>query len=139
MRAARSVHTIDVQITPLSRIHRSQHIAVRRSEPARRLPDKMQFGGTTVGGLPGLDQDPRTGTWYFISEDRQRYNAEFVTFAQVERPSCGERDSADKSLTTFSLIGLPVRAGVPWQSRCRSDPAASLTGGFPKGERVVDG
>ncbi|MER6944317.1 esterase-like activity of phytase family protein [Nonomuraea sp. NPDC000554] len=35
----------------------------------------MEFEGTTVGGLSGIDRDPRTGTWYFISDDRWRYNA----------------------------------------------------------------
>lgn len=46
----------------------------------QRLPHKMSFEGTTVGGLSGIDRDPRTGTWYFISDDRWRYNpARFYT------------------------------------------------------------
>ncbi|QFG27668.1 esterase-like activity of phytase family protein [Actinomadura sp. WMMB 499] len=46
----------------------------------RRLPHKMEFQGTVVGGLSGMDRDPRTGTWYFISDDRWRYNpARFYT------------------------------------------------------------
>ncbi len=46
----------------------------------QQLPHKLQFAGTTVGGLSGIDRDPRTGTWYFISDDRWRYNpARFYT------------------------------------------------------------
>jgi hypothetical protein len=40
----------------------------------------MRFEGTTVGGLSGIDRDPRTGTWYMISDDRWRYDpARFYT------------------------------------------------------------
>ncbi len=34
------------------------------------LPHAMQFNGTTVGGLSGVDYDPRTGKWVLISDDR---------------------------------------------------------------------
>ncbi|MFD0886269.1 esterase-like activity of phytase family protein [Streptosporangium algeriense] len=40
----------------------------------QRLPHMGRFQGTTVGGLSGIDRDPLTGTWYFISDDRARYN-----------------------------------------------------------------
>lgn len=46
----------------------------------RRLPHMMKVGGTTFGGVSGLDRDPRTGTWYLISDDRWRYDpARFYT------------------------------------------------------------
>lgn len=46
----------------------------------RRLPHLMKFQGTTVGGLSGIDRDPRTGDWYMISDDRWRYDpARFYT------------------------------------------------------------
>jgi hypothetical protein len=40
----------------------------------QRLPHLMKIDGTTVGGLSGIDRDPRTGTWYLISDDRHRYD-----------------------------------------------------------------
>ncbi|WP_343950050.1 esterase-like activity of phytase family protein [Nonomuraea longicatena] len=58
----------------------SRGIRVTRFLGEQRLPHRTLFEGTTVGGLSGLDRDPRTGTWYLISDDRWRYNpARFYT------------------------------------------------------------
>ncbi len=44
------------------------------------LPHAMPFDGTTVGGLSGLDYDPRTRRWVLISDDRsERQPARFYT------------------------------------------------------------
>ncbi|MEU8341583.1 esterase-like activity of phytase family protein [Spirillospora sp. NPDC048832] len=46
----------------------------------QRLPHMMKAGGTTFGGISGIDRDPRTGTWYLVSDDRWRYDpARFYT------------------------------------------------------------
>ncbi|WP_051759828.1 esterase-like activity of phytase family protein [Herbidospora cretacea] len=46
----------------------------------QRLPHLIQVEGTTFGGISGIDRDPATGTWYFISDDRWRYQpARFYT------------------------------------------------------------
>lgn len=34
------------------------------------LPNAMEFQGTTVGGLSGIDRDPRTGDYVLICDDR---------------------------------------------------------------------
>jgi hypothetical protein len=34
-----------------------------------RLQHKLQFQGTTVGGLSGIDYDPASGTYYLLSDD----------------------------------------------------------------------
>jgi hypothetical protein len=55
-------------------------LRVTRFLGEQRLPHKTQIDGTTLGGLSGIDRDPRTGTWYFISDDRWRYQpARFYT------------------------------------------------------------
>ncbi|MEU6264341.1 esterase-like activity of phytase family protein [Saccharopolyspora shandongensis] len=44
------------------------------------LPHAMEFDGTTVGGLSGIDYNPRTGEWVLISDDRSdRQPARFYT------------------------------------------------------------
>ncbi|MFG1688426.1 esterase-like activity of phytase family protein [Nonomuraea sp. NPDC049269] len=55
-------------------------VEITRFLGEQRLPHKMPYAGTTVGGLSGIDRDPRTGTWYLISDDRGRYGpARFYT------------------------------------------------------------
>lgn len=45
-----------------------------------RLPHKLQFQGTTVGGLSGIDFDPVSGVYYLLSDDRSSINpARFYT------------------------------------------------------------
>ncbi|GAA2212181.1 esterase-like activity of phytase family protein [Nonomuraea monospora] len=55
-------------------------VRITRFLGEQRIPHLVKFGGTTVGGLSGFDRDPRTGAWYFVSDDRWRYNpARFYT------------------------------------------------------------
>ena len=45
-----------------------------------RIPPGTQYGGSTIGGLSGLDRDPRTGGWFLISDDRsEKQPARFYT------------------------------------------------------------
>ncbi|MFI6290776.1 esterase-like activity of phytase family protein [Nonomuraea sp. NPDC050790] len=67
---------------PSSAAAPEQGLRITRFLGEQRLPHRMEFEGTVVGGLSGIDRDPRTGTWYFISDDRWRYNpARFYTGA----------------------------------------------------------
>jgi len=38
------------------------------------VPNGKQFKGTTIGGLSGIDYDPRDGVYYIISDDRSAIN-----------------------------------------------------------------
>ncbi|MEQ4723634.1 esterase-like activity of phytase family protein [Nonomuraea sp. B19D2] len=59
---------------------RAEPVRITRFLGEQRLPHLMRFEETTVGGLSGIDRDPATGTWYFVSDDRWRYNpARFYT------------------------------------------------------------
>ena len=40
---------------------------------SRTLDHKLQFGGTTVGGLSGIDHDPASDLYYLISDDRSAF------------------------------------------------------------------
>ncbi|WP_223167726.1 esterase-like activity of phytase family protein [Nonomuraea sp. SYSU D8015] len=65
---------------PASAAGRREPVRITRFLGEERLPHLMRFEGTAVGGLSGIDRDPRTGTWYFISDDRWRYDpARFYT------------------------------------------------------------
>ncbi|SDI28615.1 Uncharacterized conserved protein [Sinosporangium album] len=58
----------------------SSSFQVTRFLGEQSLAHKLQYADTTVGGLSGFDRDPITGTWYFISDDRSRFNpARFYT------------------------------------------------------------
>ena len=39
-----------------------------------RLPHRLQFQGTTVGGLSGIDYDPVDDLYYLISDDGSNFN-----------------------------------------------------------------
>ncbi|MFC6281311.1 MULTISPECIES: esterase-like activity of phytase family protein [Polaromonas] len=45
-----------------------------------RLPSRLQFQGTTVGGLSGIDYDPASGQYFLLSDDGSSRNpARFYT------------------------------------------------------------
>ncbi|MFI0408831.1 esterase-like activity of phytase family protein [Actinomadura sp. 3N508] len=77
----------------------------------RRLPHKMTVEGTTFGGVSGIDRDPRTGTWYLISDDRWRYDpARFYTGRLDIDPSTGAFTGAEITGVTT----LTRRDGSPY-------------------------
>lgn len=77
-------------------------VQITRFLGEQTLPHKMEFDGTTVGGLSGMDRDPTTGTWYFISDDRARYQpARFYT-GQLDI------DPIDGRFTGVRLTGVTV-------------------------------
>ncbi|MFD1933207.1 esterase-like activity of phytase family protein [Nonomuraea mangrovi] len=83
----------------------------------QRLPHKMEVEGTTLGGLSGIDRDPRTGTWYFISDDRWRYQpARFYTGRLDIDPATGAFTGVhiDGATTLLRSDGSPYPAyGLP--------------------------
>ncbi|RVX41702.1 hypothetical protein EDD27_4267 [Nonomuraea polychroma] len=65
---------------PAAAAGRRDPVRITRFLGEQRLPHLTRFDGTAVGGLSGIDRDPATDTWYFISDDRWRYNpARFYT------------------------------------------------------------
>jgi hypothetical protein len=70
----------------------------------QRIAPGTQFAGTTVGGLSGLDRDPRTGAWFVVSDDRSALQpARFYT-ADLRF------DGPDGALSAVELTGTtPLR------------------------------
>ncbi|MGP3918549.1 esterase-like activity of phytase family protein [Nonomuraea sp. 10N515B] len=65
---------------PASAAGRRDPVRITRFLGEQQVPHMTRVEGTTVGGLSGIDRDPSTGIWYFISDDRWRYNpARFYT------------------------------------------------------------
>ncbi len=53
------------------------------------LPTGLEYAGTTVGGLSGIDRDPKTGSFVLLSDDRSAINpARFYT-AEIEVSEAG--------------------------------------------------
>ncbi|NRQ37798.1 esterase-like activity of phytase family protein [Nonomuraea sp. NN258] len=90
---------------------RRAHVEITRFLGEQRLPYLMEYAGTKVGGISGIDRDPRTGTWYFVSDDRWRYNpARFYTGRL-------DIDRATGNFAGISLTGvrtLERRDGSPY-------------------------
>jgi hypothetical protein len=91
------------------------------------VPRGLVFDGTTVGGLSGVDRDPRTGDYVFISDDRSNLApARFYT-AKIDVSSRGVGPVEFKSThpfkqpdgTTYPLNSVdPEEIRVdPWTGR----------------------
>lgn len=53
------------------------------------LPTGLEYAGTTVGGLSGIDRDPKTGSFVLLTDDRSAINpARFYT-ADIEVSEAG--------------------------------------------------
>lgn len=102
--AATSVSPATASAAPETTTAEAGGVTISRFLGQRTLPNKMDFGGTVVGGFSGMDRDPLTGTWYFLSDDRWRYNpARFyegrLTFDRVRGTFDGVEITAVDTLT----------------------------------------
>ncbi len=50
----------------------------------QRIAHGLTFQHTTVGGLSGIDYDPRSGQWIIASDDRSDYSAARFYTARLE-------------------------------------------------------
>ncbi len=73
-----------------------------------RLPHGLQFKGTTVGGLSGLDFDPVKQLWYALSDDGSSLQpARFYTLRmQISRDALGTPELVD-AITLRQPDGAP--------------------------------
>ena len=93
-----------------------------------RLPHKLQFQGTTVGGLSGIDFDPVSGLYYLISDDRSSINpARFYTaripvsadkLGDIELLGVTTLRQADGSAYPANLLGrqVPDPEAIRWHA-----------------------
>ncbi|WP_242614328.1 esterase-like activity of phytase family protein [Actinomadura roseirufa] len=112
-------------------------VRITRFLGERRLPHLMKFQGTTVGGLSGFDRDPRTGTWYFISDDRWRYDPARFYSGRLDI------DPATGAFTGVRLTGVTTLKrpdGTPYPGYGKPDSADPETIRFDRhGGRLLWG
>jgi hypothetical protein len=53
------------------------------------LPHRMQFGGTTVGGISGMDYDAARNQYYLLADDRSDINAARFYTAKINVSATG--------------------------------------------------
>lgn len=73
-------------------------IASLRLIGEQRLPWRMRFEGTLVGGLSGIDYDAARGDWVMICDDRSEHNAARYYRARL--------DYNQQSFTSVQLTGV---------------------------------
>ena len=69
-----------------------------------RLPHKLQYQGSTVGGLSGMDYDPASGTYYLLSDDGGSFSPPRFYTARIAL-------SVDK-LSEIELTGVTFLQGL---------------------------
>lgn len=92
------------------------------------LPHRLEFEGSTVGGLSALDHDPATGTWVALSDDRSELQpARFYTLRV---------DVSQRGLQVEPLAVVPLRqaSGQPFPRR---DAGGAVVD--PEGLRLLPG
>ena len=86
-----------------------------------RLPHRLQFKGTTVGGLSALDYDPAEDLWYALCDDRSEIDpARFYTLRL--RLSA----SALAPVELVDVVTLRQPDGSPYPSRRGAAPGAQV-------------
>ncbi|MEU6715689.1 esterase-like activity of phytase family protein [Nonomuraea sp. NPDC046802] len=73
IKIATALAVLSAGLTVPTAAEASDPVRLTRFIGEQRLPHLMRFKGTVVGGLSGIDRDPRTGAWVFVSDDRRRY------------------------------------------------------------------
>jgi hypothetical protein len=83
------------------------------------LPHRMEFQGTTVGGLSGIDYDAKRGIFYLIADDRSDINAARFYTARIPITA----DTLGKT-ELLSMVTLKKSDGAVFGSR--KDDAANV-------------
>jgi hypothetical protein len=84
---------------------------------------KLQFGGTTVGGLSGIDYDPQGDLYYLISDDRSNFSANRFYTARLAIDDTGFHDARlEQVVTLLQPDGNPYPENVADSEAIRYDP-----------------
>ena len=107
------------------------------------LPNDTMVDGTLVGGLSGLDYDPKTDRWYLISDDKSDKNpARFYTAKLAFGQSGLSSVDVEHAVTLLQPDGKPypsAKAGgeVPDPESIRRDPDTGNLWWTSEGDRKL--
>ncbi len=110
------------------------------------IPQNKAFQNTVVGGLSGIDYDPRGNVYYIISDDRSEKNAARFYKAQINI-SNNKIDSVHFAETIFLKNNdgytYPGAASDPYHTpdpeAMRYNPHTNTLAWCSEGERIVNG
>jgi len=108
------------------------------------VPHKLQFNGTTVGGLSSIDYDPVSRNYYLVCDDRSNINpARFYT-ARVKLSAKGIENVEITGVDTLFQKDGSIYPKLDKNATNTTDPEAMRYNGFTKrltwtseGERII--
>ncbi|RBQ18208.1 esterase-like activity of phytase family protein [Spongiactinospora rosea] len=100
-------------------------VRITRFLGEQTLAHKLQFQNTTFGGISGLDRDPRTGTWYLLSDDRWRYQPPRFYTGTLDIDRKTGKFSGVK-LTGVASLRRPDGSGYPEYGKAGSPDPESI-------------
>ena len=85
-----------------------------------RLPHKLQYQGTTVGGLSGIDHDPASGTYYLLSDDGGSISPPRFYTARIALTLEKLGDIELTGVTFLQGMGAPDPEAIRWHAPSQS-------------------
>ena len=85
-----------------------------------RLPHKLQYQSTTVGGLSGMDYDPASGTYYLLSDDGGSVSPPRFYTARIALAADRLGDVELTGVTLLQGLSAPDPEAIRWHAPSQS-------------------
>jgi hypothetical protein len=85
-----------------------------------RLPQRLQYRGTAVGGLSGIDFDPASGTYYLLSDDGGSNGPPRFYTAQLALTADKLGDIELTGVTFLQGVSMPDPEAIRWHASSQS-------------------
>jgi hypothetical protein len=118
------------------------HIDSLRFLGAATLPNDLEVDHTLVGGLSGIDYDPKSGRWVMISDDKSDHAPARFYLGHIDLADGAPKASLEKAVTFLRPDGKPYpndAAGgeVPDPEAIRFDAAGDTLWWASEGDRKL--